>query len=87
MKMLKLAMLITLSAVMGCGAAEHPQPTQVAARENASTRVQVPDALKPAAFRCQAPNATCLSARDCHHQEGINIGVAGCPSGTTCCVF
>jgi hypothetical protein len=97
MKSLALAMWITVSAMAGCAVespdASEPAASDTAATEEApSTATEAPSIEnllppKPAAFSCSAKNAACLSAFQCHHQEGTNIGTAGCPSGTTCCVF
>jgi hypothetical protein len=98
MKTLTLAIWITLSALAGCGVTEPDEASEQAA---ATTEAEQPPEAAPGdgtslqqllppstpAFACQASNAACLTTRECHQQEGTNIGIAGCPSGTTCCVF
>jgi hypothetical protein len=87
-----LAMWITVSAMAGC-AVDAPQASDPTVDEAATTESTATEELSiepPFAeprFSCSARNATCLTAFQCHHQEGTNIGVAGCRSGTTCCVF
>lgn len=86
MKILTVAMLMAVMAVVGY-VGDKPAAAETPAHPLVSVRESVPAELVPFAFACRAANAACLTVRECHQQEGTNIGIAGCPSGTTCCVF
>jgi hypothetical protein len=36
---------------------------------------------------CSSPTTACLTATQCHHSEGANIGTDGCSAGLVCCEF
>jgi hypothetical protein len=47
-------------------------------------------ALAPAitpASACTGTLQACATGFECHHQEGRNIGILGCPTGQICCQF
>jgi hypothetical protein len=100
MKTLTLSVWLTLSMLAGCAVTDPSQSTPNEVTEandvtGAAPGEDIPlDKLLPgaepsnaAAAFCSTSRAACLTASQCHHQEGTNIGVGTCPSGTTCCVF
>lgn len=92
MKMLKVAMWITLSTLAACAVTETtPAEDQVSASA-ATEDTSVQDSAltvepEAAAASCSASGGSCATAFICHHSEGANIGVLGCTGGKICCRF
>jgi hypothetical protein len=92
--MLKIAMWITLSALAACAVTEtapaEDQVSTAAASDEEDTSTQdsaLTSDPEANAAGCSGTLRVCLSAFNCHHQEGINVGVNGCKTGTICCQF
>ncbi len=95
MKLLNFAIAMTLSFTMGCVAtadAPSAEPVETSAAQptaelTSTTTEQLTLTPAAAAASCHGAEQTCLSAFNCHHEEGRNIGQRGCPTAQICCQF
>jgi hypothetical protein len=92
MRMLKIAMWITLSTLAACAVTETAPAESQASTAAASEDMSVQDSALTAdpeanAAGCSGTLRVCLSAFNCHHEEGRNVGVLRCKTGTICCQF
>jgi hypothetical protein len=93
MKTLKFVMLITLTMFTGCAVtadaptSESTEDTSIASTSTASTSTASDELTLTPAIACNGVEQACTTGFNCHHQEGRNIGILGCPSGQICCQF
>ncbi|HEX3761202.1 MAG TPA: hypothetical protein VHW23_21050 [Kofleriaceae bacterium] len=76
----------------GCVVTADAPSTEAAGTTSAETTSTASDELALAPeitprLSCDGVEQACATGPVCHHQEGRNIGVLGCPAGTICCQF
>ena len=90
MKLVAMGFLMSLATAVGCmtGAASVPPMSsdEPAASEPAASESES-EVIQPRATCASQGLTACLNGPTCHHEEGRNIGVFDCPSGTVCCRF
>lgn len=93
MKTMEIAMLFALTVFTGCAlTADSPtfEPTEdgsIASTSAARTSTTSDELTLRPASACHGVEQACTTGFNCHHQEGRNIGILGCPSGQICCQF
>jgi hypothetical protein len=90
MKLIVMGYLVSLAAAIGCvnttggnqPASNDDDPAVSVGESEAESEL-----LQPRASCSSQGITACLNGPTCHHEEGGNIGVFDCPSGTICCRF